>query len=332
MKKIAWTLIIAASLGAPAWGAGQATSTYKLAQQYALGGTGGWDYVSLDAASHRLFIARDDRVMVADTASGKLFQEIPGMQHVHGVALVSDLQRAYASNGHGNDVSVIDLKTLKVLNRIPVSGKDPDAIIYDPATKHVLTMNGDSNNISVIDPVQGKELATIPVDGNPEFAVSDGEGNVYLNIEDKGELAHVDIKAGKVLHTWSLAPCEGPTGLALDAANKRLFSVCANGWLIVTDANDGHQVAKIPVGKRPDAAAYDAQRHVVFSSSREGVLNIIHQDSADQYSKLADVSTLKSARTMALDSASNTIYLVGAKVAEKGKPVSGFTLLVVSGQ
>ncbi|RDS83891.1 YncE family protein [Dyella monticola] len=270
--------------------------------------------------------------MVVDTTSGKVLQEIPGMKHVHGVALVSDLHRAYASNGHGNDVSVIDLNTFKVVSTIPVSGKDPDAIIYDPATRRVLTMNGDSNNISVIDPMQGKELSTIPLDGNPEFAGSDGEGHVYLNIEDKAELARVDVKEGKVVNTWSLAPCEGPTGLAVDAADKRIFSVCANGWMIVTDATDGHQVAKIAVDKKPDAARYDAQRHEVFSSSREGVLNIVRQDSPDSYSKLADVPTMKSARTMALDSTANKIYLVGAKVAERGKPVSGFTLVVVSGK
>jgi len=329
MKNTAWILIVAGLLSAPAWSAEPGTSTYKLMQQHALGGAGGWDYVTLDASAHRLFIARDDRVMVVDADSGKLAQEIPGMKHVHGVALVQDLHRAYASNGHGNDISVIDLNTLKVLGHIPVSGKDPDAIIYEPATQHVLAMNGDSNNISIIDPAKGKELAIIALDGNPEFATSDGQGNVYVNIEDKGELAHIDIKSGKVLHTWSLAPCEGPTGLALDSANKRLFSVCANGWMIVTDASDGHQVAKIAIGKDPDAAAYDAQSHTVFSSSREGVLNVIHQDSADQYTKLADVSTMKSARTMALDAAANKIYLVGAKVAQKGKPVSGFTLLVV---
>lgn len=332
MKNTAWILIVAGLLSAPAWSAEPGTSTYKLMQQHALGGAGGWDYVTLDASAHRLFIARDDRVMVVDADSGKLAQEIPGMKHVHGVALVPDLHRAYASNGHGNDISVIDLNTLKVLGHIPVSGKDPDAIIYEPATQHVLAMNGDSNNISIIDPAKGKELATIALDGNPEFATSDGQGNVYVNIEDKGELAHIDIKSGKVLHTWSLAPCEGPTGLALDSANKRLFSVCANGWMIVTDASDGRQVAKIAIGKDPDAAAYDAQSHNVFSSSREGVLNVIHQDSADQYTKLADVPTMKSARTMALDAAANKIYLVGAKVAQKGKPVSGFTLLVVGGQ
>jgi len=193
MKNTAWILIVAGLLSAPAWSAEPGTSTYKLMQQHALGGAGGWDYVTLDASAHRLFIARDDRVMVVDADSGKLAQEIPGMKHVHGVALVPDLHRAYASNGHGNDISVIDLNTLKVLGHIPVSGKDPDAIIYEPATQHVLAMNGDSNNISIIDPAKGKELATIALDGNPEFATSDGQGNVYVNIEDKGELAHIDI-------------------------------------------------------------------------------------------------------------------------------------------
>lgn len=328
-KKLAQALALAGLLCTPLWAAAQNADTYKVTHQYALGGSGSWDYLTLDSAGHRLFIARDDRVMVVDPATGKLLQEIPGMKHVHGIALVPSLHRAYASNGHGDNVSVIDLNTLKVIGHIAVSGKDPDAIIYDPATSHVLTMNGDSNNISVIDPVAGKELSTVALDSNPEFAASDGQGNVYNNLEDKAELAHIDIKTGKVLHTWSLAPCEGPTGLALDAANKRVFSACANGWLIVTDATDGHQVAKLPIGKRPDAAAYDPQTHEVFASSRDGVLNVYHQDSADQYSKVADVPTMKSARTMALDEASNQVYLVGAKVAEKGKPVSGFTLLVV---
>lgn len=330
MKKIALTLLAASLLSIFAHAAEPAASTYKVTSQHVLGGTGGWDYVTLDASNHRLFIARDDRVMVVDADSGKLLQEIPGMKHVHGVALVPELHRAYATNGRGNDVSVIDLDTLKVISHIPVSGKDPDAIIYEPATKHLLAMNGDSNNISVIDPAQGKELASIALDGNPEFAASDEHGNVYVNIEDKGELVHIDIKSGKVLHTWPLAPCEGPTGLALDSVNKRLFSVCANGWMIVTDANDGHQVAKVAVGKGPDAAAYDAKSHEILSSSREGVLNVIRQVSADQYTKLPDVPTMKSARTMALDATSRTVYLVGAKLAQKGKPVDGFTLLVAS--
>jgi YVTN family beta-propeller protein len=329
-KTVAQALALAGLLCTPLWaGAAQGAAAYKLTHQYALGGTGGWDYLTLDPAGDRLFIARNDRVMVVDPASGKLLKEIPGMQHMHGVALAPSLHRAYASNGDGNNISVIDLDTLQVTGHIALSGQKPDAIIYDPASSHVLAMNGDSNNISVIDPASNKELGTIALDSNPEFAVVDGQGKLYVNLEDKAELAQVDTKTDKVLHTWPLAPCEGPTGLAFDAANKRLFSACANGWLIVSDATDGHQVAKLPIGKEPDAAAYDPQTHEVFASSRDGVLNVYHQDAADHYTKVADVATMKSARTMALDTDKHQVYLVGAKVAQKGKPVSGFTLLVV---
>ncbi len=329
MKAVAWTLALACLLSTPSWAATPVANTYKVTQQYALGGSGGWDYLTLDPAAHHLFIARDNRVMVVDTVSGKLVHEIPGMQHAHGVALVPGSHRAYVSNGRGNNVSVIDLDTFKVISHIAISGKNPDAILYDAATEHVLAMNGDSNNISVLDPKSGKELSAIALAGNPEFATSDGKGNVYVNLEDKGALAHIDVKAGVVRQTWPLAPCEGPTGLALDSTNNRLFSVCANGWLIVTDAADGHQVAKMPVGKEPDAVAYDEQTHTIFSPSRDGVLNVIHQDDADHYSAAADVLTMKTARTLALDPASHQLFLVAAKSAERGKPVTGFTLLVV---
>jgi 40-residue YVTN family beta-propeller repeat len=293
-----------------------------------LGGSGGWDYLTLDPSTNHLFIARDNRVMVVDTKSGKVVKEIPGIKHAHGVALVPDLQRAYVTNGNANDVSIVDLKTLTVIGNIPVSGKDPDAIIYDSATSHVLAMNGDSNSISVIEPRLGKELQTIALAGNPEFATSDGHGNLYVNLEDKGELAHVDINARKVKDVWPLAPCEGPTGLALDAAHARLFSVCANGWMIVTDAHDGHQVARLRIGMRPDAVAYDAQLHEVLSSSGDGVLNVIHQDGADHFSVQQNVPTLKSARTLALDPNTHRVYLVGAE-SPRGAPVAGFQLLTV---
>ncbi|TCV93421.1 YVTN family beta-propeller protein [Luteibacter rhizovicinus] len=329
MKTIARTIALTVFLGAPLCAAAATSQTYQVTQRYALGGLGSWDYLTLDPSTHNLFIARDDRLTVVDTSNGKIVGEIPGMEHAHGVAVIPKPHRAYATSGHGNFVSVIDLDTLKVTGKIAVNGKNPDAIIYDSASRHVLTMNGDSNSISVIDPDSGKELKTIALEGNPEFAASDGAGNVYVNLEDKGELAHIDINAGVVKHNWSLAPCEGPTGLALDSAHKRLFSVCANGWLIVTDANDGHQVAKIQVGKKPDAVAYDTQTQTIFSPGREGVLNVIHQDDADHYTPVATVPTMKYARTLALDPASHNLYLVGAKNAERGQPVSGFTMLVV---
>ncbi|WP_266168486.1 YncE family protein [Dyella subtropica] len=317
------TIGIAAAIPAHA-----ATPSYAIQQRHELGGEGGWDYLSLDSASHRLFIARNDRVMVVDANSGKLVGEIPGMQHAHGVALAAAQHRGYVSNGKGDNVSVIDLDALKVVGQIPVSGKNPDAIVFDGNSGHVLTMNGRSNNISVIDPAAGKEVATIALSGKPEFAVVDGKGNLFVNLEDTSQLVHVDLKAGKVADTWKLAPCDSPSGLAYDAANQRLFSVCDNQLMVVTDARDGHQVAKLPIGKGPDAAEFDPQAKLAFSSNSDGTLTVIQQTDADHYTVAANVPTQKGARTMALDAQQHRIYLVAANPAAKGAPVTGFTVLV----
>lgn len=346
MKTLAFALLLA--FIAPAMAAAQAAVSpraippmplappaipaYAVTAQHALGGVGGWDYLSLDPAAHHLFIARDDRVMVVDTTSGKLLAEISGMQHAHGVALMPAQHRGYVSNGKGDNISVIDTDTFKVVGHIAVSGKDPDAIIVDPASGHVLAMNGHSNDISVIDPVAGKELATIALPSNPEFAVSDGKGNLWVNLEDSAQLAHIDLKTDKLLQTWSLAPCEGPTGLAFDASMQRLFSVCANGMLVVTDASNGHHVAEIAIGKRPDAVAWDAERKLVLSSNGEGTLSVVQQyvqHGKEHYRVAATVSTLKSARTLALDPDTHEVFLAGAQKAGKGVPVEGFEVLVV---
>jgi YVTN family beta-propeller protein len=307
-------------------------ATYAVQQRHLLGGSGGWDYLSIDPVAHHLFIARNDRVMVVDTGSGKLLTEIPGMSHAHGVALAPTQHRGYVSNGQGNSVSVIDLESLKTLRNIPVSGQDPDSIVFDPATGHVLTMNGHSNTISVIDPAAGKEVATIALPGRPEFAAVDGRGHVFVNLEDKGELVRLDTKTDKVENVWSLAPCDSPSGLAYDAASARLFSVCDNNLMIVTDAGNGHQVAKVAIGKGPDAAAFDAQTQLVYSSNHDGTLTIVHEDDADHYTVLANVATQQGARTLAQDPGTHLAYLVAADATPKGAPVNGFTLLVVGKQ
>ena len=312
--------------------AAMTAATYAVQQRHLLGGGGGWDYLSLDPATHRLFIARNDRVMVVDIGSGKLITEIPGMNHAHGVALALAQHRGYVSNGQGNSVSVIDLDSLKTLGNIPVSGQGPDSIVFDPATGHVLTMNGHSNTVSVIDPAAGKEVATIALPGRPEFAAVDGHAHVFVNLENKGELARIDTKTNKVEEVWSLAPCDSPSGLTYDAASARLFSVCDNNLMIVTDAGNGHQVAKVAIGKGPDAAAFDPQTRLVYSSNHDGTLTIVHQDDADHYTVLANVVTQQGARTLALDTGTHLAYLVTADPAPRGAPVNGFTLLVVGKQ
>jgi len=306
-----------------------AAADFSVLQHHPLGGSGGWDYLSLDPASHHLFIARDDRVMVVDTASGKLLTEIPGMQHAHGVALAPARHRGYVSNGRGNSVSVIDLDALKTLARIPVSGSNPDAIVYDPASGHVLTMNGRSDTVSVIDPDAGKEVATIALPGRPEFAVSDGQGHVFVNLEDRGELARLDSRSDKLENVWSLTPCDSPSGLAYDARSRRLFSVCDNKLMIVTDAVDGHQVARVAIGKGPDAAAFDARTRLVYSANHDGTPTIVHEDDADRYTVLANVPTQPGARTLALDPVTHLAWLVAADAVPRGAPVKGFTLLAV---
>lgn len=329
MKKMTRTFLLAAAVGLSSLAAAAAAGTgYAVTRHAVLGGAGGWDYLSLDASTRQLFIARDNRVMVVDADSGKLVGEIPGMRHAHGVALVPSLRRAYVSNGSGNAVSVVDLASMKVVGDIPVSGKNPDAIIYDDASGNVLAMDGDSNEISVIDTRLGKEVATIALPGNPEFAVSDGKGGLYVNLEDTSQLAQVNLRERKLEHAWPLAPCKGPTGLAMDAVGHRLFSVCANGWMIVTNADNGQQVAKLAIGRLPDAVAYDATLHNVLAASGEGSLGVIHQIDADHYAPALRVPTMRSARTLALDPSTHQVFMVGAATHGRGHPVAGFSLLV----
>lgn len=309
--------------------AGQA-SPYTVTDTWNLGGEGGWDYAAVDPATHRLFIARNDRVMVVDTGTGKLLAEIPGMHRAHGVALAAPLGKAFVSNGDSGDVSVVDLATLTLEKRFPTSAKNPDAIVYDETIKRVITMNGGSNSISVIDPITGKVTASIDLPGRPEFAAVDKRGSLWVNLEDASKLVHVDLKASKVVAMWNLAPCESPSGLAFDEMSRRVFSVCDNHTMVVTDADDGHQVAKLPIGGGPDAAVYDPSNHLVMSSNRDGTLSVFKQRSADVYDTLPTVTTRASARTLALDPTTGKVYLPFAQSAGKGQPVRGFGVLVAS--
>lgn len=326
--KRSFALLIALAMAGTAHAAADAPSSYRLVHRYALGGPGGWDYLTLDTRNDRLFIARDDRVMVVSPQTGRLVGEIRGIKHAHGVALSEDSKVAYVTNGAGDDVSVVDPAALAVTGTIAVSGNDPDAIIRDPSSGNLFVMNGHSNSISVIDPAQRKEVATIAVPGNPEFAVSDARGHVYVNLEDAGKLAEVDSTGNRLVHTWSLAPCEGPTGVALDEAHHRLFSVCANGWMVVTDALTGAQVAKVRIGKHPDAVAFDPTTHrILTTAGGNGELDVIRQLDKDHYSLVDHPATMMGARTLALDPRNGDLFTVSADHYGHDVPVAGFTLL-----
>jgi YVTN family beta-propeller protein len=290
------------------------TPAYPVLNRYTLGGAGGWDYLTVDATTHRLFISRSDRVLVMDTHDGKLLGSIADTAGVHGIALAPELGKGYTSNGRADSVTEFDLATLKPTRTIAISGHNPDAILFDAASQRVFTFNGRSKDISVIDARSAKVVATIPLTGKPEFAAADGKGRIFVNIEDTAELTAIDAKTAKVTNTWKLPDCEEPTGLALDIQQQRLFSTCQNGHLIVTDAISGKHVATVPIGKGPDAAAFDIERKLVLSSNGEdGTVTVIQQTDRDHYNVLANTPTQKSARTMTLDQTTHRIYLAAAE-------------------
>ncbi|HKW10470.1 MAG TPA: hypothetical protein VJO33_08820 [Gemmatimonadaceae bacterium] len=314
MKRV--TLSIAGAVGslvvAAPVAASQATATYHVTQRYTLGGDGGWDYVILDTTGNRLFIGRQNRVMVVDEASGKLLGEITGLSAAHGTALDNATGHGFATSGRDSSVVMFDLKTLNVLGRT-TAADDADAITYDPVSKLVFTFNGDANSSSVIDPKTGKRVGTIALGGKPEYGVPDGRGKLYANIEDKAEVVEIDAASQKVTRRWSLAPCESPTGLAIDRAHRRLFSGCRNKHLAISDADKGKLITTLPIGAGVDANAFDPGTQDAFASNADGTLTVVHEDAPDRFHVVQTVTTMPGARTMALDPRSHRLYLVSAQ-------------------
>jgi hypothetical protein len=320
-----------------------AQNQYQLKQKFTIGGDGGWDYLTYDPSGKRLFISRGTRVMVVDPAKGTVITEIPGTTGVHGIALAQELGKGFTSNGGENTVTVFDLKTLKETAKIklPDDAKNPDAILYDGASKRVFTFNGRSKNATVIDAAQGTVVGNIPLDGKPEFAAADGKGMVYVNIEDKSELTSIDAKKAAVVSTWPLTGCEEPSGLAIDAKNRVTFSGCGNKVMAVTNVDTGKVVATVPIGEGVDANGFDPETALAFSSNGDGTLTVVHEDSASKFTVLQNAATQRRARTMALDTNNHDVYLVTAEFEDVPPPAPGqprqrppmkpgtFTLLVM---
>jgi YVTN family beta-propeller protein len=287
-------------------------SGYKVLKEHKLGGAGRWDYLTLDSVNRRLYISRETHVMVIDPDTGKKIGEIADTAGVHGIAVARDLERGFTSNGRANSCTVFDLKTLKPLETVK-TGENPDAIVFDPFTKRVFTMNGRSQDATVIDAATAKVVGSIKLEGKPEFAVSDSAGHLYINLEDKNEVVRVDPQELKVTARWSIAPGEGPSGLAIDIKNHRLFSVCDNKLMIVLDTESGKVVAKLPIGTRPDAAAFDPETQCAFSSNGDGTLTVVHEDAPSDFAVRETVKTATGARTMALDAKTHNIFLPTAR-------------------
>ncbi len=287
---------------------------YHLESTWKIGGAGGWDYLNVDHDAHRLYLTRGDRVEVIDTDKGVVIGDISGLDGGHGVALAPEADRGFATSGKTGTVLVFDLATLKAVG-VPIAvGKKPDAIIYDPASKHVFAFNGDSGDASVIDPAKAAVVATIPLGGAPEFAAADGKGTLYVNLEDKSETVTVDTTKNTITHRASVAPGESPSGLALDAGKGRLFAGCHNEQVSVVDAAAGKVVASPKIGKGVDACAFDPETGYAFASCSDGTLTVIEEnsDQPGDYRVAQTVTTQKGARTMALDPKSHAVYLAAA--------------------
>lgn len=284
--------------------------TYVADKSISLPGDAGYDYLSIDKVNHRLYVSHGSMVNVIDLQTEQPVGVIGDMKGVHGIAIDNKANRGFISDGRANAVVAFDLKTLKIIATIPVDAKGPDAIMYDSFSDRIFSFNGESNNSSVIDPNTLKQVGTVDLGGGPEFAVADGKGLIYNNLEDKNSLNIISSKTLKVIKNYPLAPCGGPTGLALDNVNHRLFTVCReNKGMSVVDANSGKVIATLPIGAGVDAVAYDPETKLVFCSCGDGTTTIIKQLSADHYSVVQTLKTPLRARTLTLDTHTHKIYL-----------------------
>jgi YVTN family beta-propeller protein len=316
-----------------------AQKPYSVLTQWKIGGEGGWDYLTSDSPAHRLYVTHGPRVEVLDTDSGKVVGSITGLKGTHGVALDSDGKYGYVSDGGANAVVVFDRTSFATVTSIP-AGTNPDGIVFEPVTKTVWAFNGRSNNVTVIDTAQRKAVATIPLSGKPEFPVADGSGTVFANIESKNEIVRFSAAAKTLTAAWPVDNCDSPSGLAIDITGRRLFAVCDGGKMAVVDAKSGKTLANPAIGDGPDAARYDSQRKLAFSSNGGGTLTIVDAG-RDNYPVLQNLATQRGARTMTLDTTTGRIYLATALFGERPAPTAAnprprpaivpgsFTILVV---
>jgi DNA-binding beta-propeller fold protein YncE len=284
---------------------------YHLIKKYALGAAPGgaeyWDYITFDASTHHLYLSHGTEVKVVDADSGAVVGNISDLKRVHGIALVNELERGFISDGGADEVVIFDPKTLKVSGHIKVGG-NPDCIIYDPASKHIFTMNGKTNDATVIDPVKGVVLSTVPMGGRPEYAVADGKGATYNNIEDKNEVAVLDTRALAIKARWPIAPAEEASAVDMDVEHRRLFIGGHNRMLAVMNADNGKIIQTFPIGAGVDTNIYEPETGLVFTAVREGTLHIFHEDTADKFSVVENVKTEFGARNMALDPKTHRLF------------------------
>jgi hypothetical protein len=312
--------------------AGLAAATgFHVTKEIPVGGEGGWDYLTFDSGAGLLYVSHATKVEVVDVNAGKKVGEIPDTPGVHGIALAPALNRGFTSNGRGNNVTIFDLKTLKAIEQVK-TGENPDAIRFDSASGRVFTFNGRSKDATAIDAATGKVAGTIPLGGKPEFSAADGAGNVYVNIEDTSEIAVIDARKLTVTKRYSLKPCEEPSGLAFDVKGRRLFSVCSNKLMAISNPDTGKVESTLPIGDGSDGAGFDPATRTAFSSNGgPGTLTVV-KEVAGKWSVVENAATARGARTMTVDEKTHSVYLPAAQPGAGRATVPGSFKILVVGQ
>jgi len=342
IRRSASTIAFVLLLALPGAAAAQGTAAgYAIVQRIVIGGEGGWDYLSVDTVGNRLYVSHGTQAAVVDLAHDSVIGTIPNTPGIHGIAFAPELGRGFTSNGRDSTVTIFDLATLATIARVNVQASNPDAILYDPATRRVFTFNGRSASVTALDAATGAVIGTVDVGGKPEAPVLDGRGALYVNIEDRGEIAVLDPATLRVTARWSVAPCEEPSGLAMDRVTRRLFSVCGNRLMAVSDADAHRVVTTLPIGAGADGAAFDPALGLAFASNGEGNITVVREVSRDSFLVAGTVPTQRGARTITLDGRTHRIYLSTAEFEPapaptpdnprpRPRPVPGtFTVLVV---
>ncbi len=294
----------------------------KVVNRIHLEGDGRWDYITVDSESNTAYESHGDIVQVVDLSTGKVLGTIKELSGVHGATFAKEFNKGFISNGRTSTVTVFDLTTFKTLETIKVTGQNPDAILYDPASKLVFTFNGRTSDATVIDAKTNEVKATIKLDGKPEFPQTDLKGIIYVNIEDKSEIQVIDTKTLKVINKWSIAPGEEPSGLALDNENHILFSVCSNKMMIISDAKAGKVITNLPIGGGCDGVAFDPTLKMAFSANGDGTITVVKEISKDKFVVVETAKTQTSARTIAVNTKTHHLYLPAAEFNPKPEPTT----------
>ena len=293
----------------------QTAPGYKVTKKIPIPGQGGWDYLAVDETARRLYVSHATQVEVLDVDSGAIVGKIENTQGVHGIAIAPEIGRGFTSNGQSSNVTIFDLRTLNKIANGP-TGKKPDAIIYDPASSRVFAFNGGSNSATAIQAGDGKVAGTVDLGGGPEYAVADGSGYVYDNLEDESLVLKIDARSLKVEQRWPTAPCASPSSISMDRSNRRVFIGCRSKVMAVMNADTGQVITTLPIGDHVDATAFDPDSKLIFNSNGEGTITVIHEDGPDKYSVAETVKTLPKAKTMALDLKTHQLFLSAAEAGQ----------------